>query len=813
MFPTHPRTLAALLLLTASTAFAAQPAAFGPFLKAHCIDCHDADTKKGGLDLTALDFKDDITTHTQWVHVFDRISSGEMPPAKRTRPPALEQSAFLTVLGKDITQQHQAMKGTVLRRLNRIEYQNTLNDAFGVQLNLVRLLPDDSLLNGFDNQGEALSMSDVQLKRYLEAAEKTLDALSLHETKPELKKEKYSYNDPLFSRSLSEDLTSGGGKWLLRPDGAVVFFTGGYPNTALRQFSAWGDGRYKIRITGYAYQTPKPVVFALQVGNSSGLFLSTSGIATHGYYSLPPNTPTTVEVDHWFARGETLRITPEGLGPKPGTPGLHLLKGGVAAYQGSGLAILGVEIEGPFLDEWPTSGHELLYGNVPLKETAPSKKGAKRNTLAKTREAVSEKPADDSKRLLKTFATRLFRRPVSDEKLAPYLALFNAELKRGASFEDAMRTAASAVLCAPDFLYFHESAGKLDDYALASRLAYFLWRSLPDDELLKLAAAGKLKQPAVLKEQTERLLANPKTKRFAADFTDGWLDLRSIEFTTPDKQLYPEFDDQLQFSIVAETRAFFSELITHNLPVSNIIQSDFAMLDARLAKHYGIPGIDHLDIKKEPLPPGSKRGGFLTQASVLKVSANGTNTSPVIRGVWVMDRILGFKPPPPPPGVPGVEPDIRGATTVREMLVKHRTMESCNVCHRVIDPPGFALENYDVIGGWRDRFRSLGEGDNVNLEYDRKKVRYKLGKPVDASGDVAGEKFGGFAEFQKLLLKQQDPITASLASRLLAFATGRELGFSDRTEVAKIVQAVKTKNGGVRDLLHLVIQSEIFSTK
>ncbi len=237
------------------------------------------------------------------------------------------------------------------------------------------------------------------------------------------------------------------------------------------------------------------------------------------------------------------------------------------------------------------------------------------------------------------------------------------------------------------------------------------------------------------------------------------------------------------------------------------------MLNARLARHYGIPGVSGSQIRAVTLPTGSHRGGLLTQGSVLKVSANGTSTSPVIRGVYVMERLLGFQPPPPPPGVAGLEPDTRGATTVREQLAKHRHLESCNGCHRVLDPPGFALEAYDVIGGWRERVRSLDQGERIKADRDGRRVGYKLGPLVDASGDFeAAGHFRDFEEFRALLARQQERITASLAGRLLSFGTGRDLGFSDREAIARMVQALGPA-GGTRALLLLVVQSEPFLSK
>jgi hypothetical protein len=767
------------------------------------------------LDLTSLDLGDTPALHAKWVQIYDRISRGEMPPAKSPRPDPALQRTFLTTLGTRLAAQHAAMKGTVLRRLNRVEYQNTLNDLFGLNLDVINLLPEDSLAHGFDNQGEALGMSDVQMQRYLEAAAVVLESLTTHDEKPATEKKRFTYDAPAYTRNFGDGKI--GGNWLKRPDGAVVIFGENYPGTALREFKAASDGLYRIQFTAYGYQSDGPVVFALDTGTGVAGGDRANNIITQGFYEVPEDEPTVVEVAHNFRKGESLRIRPQRLGPKPGAKPLHNLPGGPAAYQGSGLAIQSIEIEGPMLDTWPPRGHQLLFGNLPIQTltgAAAKNKPRRPGRYGPVREVISDAPAQDARRLLPRFASALFRRPVDEAGIAPYLALFDAEIAEGSSFEQAMHVAATALLCSPDFLYLREPAGRLGAPALAARLSYFLTRSTPDSALQEAAASGRLLTPAGLQTVTDDLLRSPRASRFVADFTDGWLDLRNIEFTAPDKQLYPEYDAQLQDSLVRETRAFFTELIQANLPVSTIIQSDFAMLNRRLAAHYGIEGITGTALRKSPLPPGSRRGGLLTQASVLKVSANGTNTSPVMRGVWVMERILGYKPQPPPPGTPGVEPDIRGATTLRELLAKHSNMESCQGCHQHIDPPGFALENYDVIGGWREQFRSLGEGKQAEIRIGTQRVRYKIGPPVDASGDLpGGVKFADFTGFQQWLLEHDDRVTRSLAHHLLTFATGREPGFSDRPTLDHITRQLRASKGGVRDLLHLVVQSDMFLTK
>ena len=291
------------------------------------------------------------------------------------------------------------------------------------------------------------------------------------------------------------------------------------------------------------------------------------------------------------------------------------------------------------------------------------------------------------------------------------MAIVQAKLDGGYTFEQAMRAALKGVLISPEFLFLREQPGKLDDFALASRLSYFLWSTMPDDELFALAEQQKLSQPDVLRQQVERMLASPKAAAFTENFVGQWLGLREIDATEPSHIFYPEFDHLLKVSMIRETELFFDEVLKHDLSLTNFVASDFTMLNGRLAKHYGIPGVEGWEFHKTPLPPDSHRGGVLTMASVLKVTANGTTTSPVLRGAWVLDRILGTPPSPPPDDVPAIDPDIRGATTIREQLAKHRSVESCGVCHRKIDPPGFALESFDCIGGWRDKYRVTGNGE------------------------------------------------------------------------------------------------------
>jgi hypothetical protein len=400
---------------------------------------------------------------------------------------------------------------------------------------------------------------------------------------------------------------------------------------------------------------------------------------------------------------------------------------------------------------------------------------------------------------------------VSDAEVMKYVGLVQQRLEKKDCFELAMRHAYKATLTSTQFLFRKETPGRLDDLALATRLAFWLWNSPPDDELLQ----SKLRDPQVMHAQIERLLTDARRERFITDFLDQWLKLRDIDATDPDRALYPEFHLYLKESMLAESRAFFRELIAKDLPAPNIVASDFAMLNQRLAEHYGIPGVTGPDIRRVLLPPGSHRGGFLTQGAVLKVTANGTVSSPVVRGVFVTERFLGQPVPPPPPGVSAIDPDTRGATTIREQLDKHRADASCAACHRKMDPPGFALESYDVIGGWRAQYRSLEKGTPVALKFpDGTGVRYKAGPAVDPSGETAqGEPFADIAAFQELALAKPELIARAFVTQMLTYATGAEPSYSDRNEIERILSESEARKFGVRSLIHALAESRLFQNK
>jgi hypothetical protein len=560
-----------------------------------------------------------------------------------------------------------------------------------------------------------------------------------------------------------------------------------------------------------------------------------------GYFAAPSLDSRVHELDLWFNPKDSLGFNAASLAPvvlyRVGTWGQ---KDRTMGFTGPCIVNDWVEVEGPLHDVWPPRSHRALFGELPLTEfkaaeqksvRPPARKPLKQEIIgAKNRPepvagvwtVASANPAADADRLLAAFLPRAFRRPVSDEVRRQYVAQVEARLQAGDCFETAMRWAYRAALCAPDFLYHVEagpdaaSPSSLSAHGLANRLAYFLWNSRPDDALLALAAKGALREPKTLRAEVERLLKDKKAERFVEDFLGQWLKLRQLAATDPDKKLYPEFNAYLQDSMRAETVAFFRELLDRNLGAAHLVKSDFAMLNEKLATHYGIPGVSGPEIRRVALPPGSPRGGFLTQAAILKITANGTTTSPVPRGAFVMARLLGQEPEPPPANVPAVEPDVRGATTIREQLDKHRNDAACAACHVKIDPPGFALESFDVIGGQRTRYRSLENGDPAprgSID-PRIGISFKLGPAVDASGELPdGRKFADIGEFQNLLAAQPRPLLENLARQLAVYSTGRPVAFSDRAALAALVRRVEQQGSGVRTLIHELVQSELFQTR
>ncbi len=778
------RVILLLAFLPWGVAAGELPGAVKVLLQKHCFECHDGETQKGKVRLDNLAAEFGTVAGTEvWGRVFAQLEKREMPPKKKPQPAAEEREVVLDWLGRELRAAlaaRQAAEGRVARRrLNRFEYQNSMRDLLGIEVNLMELLPEDGSAHGFDKVSGALTLSPVQVEKYLEAADVALDAALGVGAQPKFVQERYAGTNLLAGWDAKSARHLGGG--------AVAFFNSGYSPTELRRFRAPAPGRYRVRISASAFQTGgKPATFRVYGGNF-GVGGKTKLL---GHFEVPADKPAVVElVERLDGRGDTLKVVSYGTIP---------WQNKADEYAGPGFAVQWIEVEGPLeARAWPPATRKQLLGDVDLE----------RGTLR------------DAEVVVKRLAGRAFRRPVGDDELAPYIALVRERLEQRVPFAEALRVGLKAVLVSPRFLQFEEQPGRLDGHALASRLSYFLWSTLPDEALLAAAVRGELESPDGLRRQVERMLNDARARAFTDDFTGQWLGLRNIDFTTPDARLYPEYDELLQVSMVQETRAFFDELLKRDLSVTNFVESDFAMLNGRLARHYGIPGVEGLEVRRVALKPEWHRGGVLTHGSVLKVTANGTTTSPVSRGVWLLDRILGRPAPPPPPNVPAVEPDIRGASSIRDQLAKHRESETCGSCHARIDPPGFALESYDVVGGWRERYRISPERNQrgvewVTLTVNQRDVRVALGPAVNA-GDVLadGRKFRDLAELKRLLLADTDQILRGLAEKLLVYATGHGIEFTDEAVVSDVVRRTKARNLGFRALVHEVVQSETFRSK
>jgi len=868
--------LSVLLLAIAGAVNAAElPAPAKAFLENRCLDCHDADSKKGELDLDALKFElTDSANLARWVKVFDRVESGEMPPKNKERPGAAEVKPVLETLKQALLAADEARLAgqgrTPLRRLTRVEYEHTVRDLFDMPgIALQALLPPDGSAHGFDKNSEALSISHVNLAKYVEAADHALDlAIATRPTAPRAQKVRTSLlnrggqgaylsmqGDVVLLRDFKPDpayppasehrhIDQGAHEAMgvYETDSSVGVFRreDESVNYYFRGHTTVYPGRYRLRLSTWAFQWDKGAVLPARGTEAlrlAAVQLTSDGRGgqhpnyTLGYFDAPSLKPAEHEVEVWLNANEIPGCDVASLAPVSN----YSRKGRAMAFTGPGIAVDWLDVEGPLHEVWPPESHRVMFGDLPLVEFVPKDnpevRVPKRVNFEKQwlglgkneRDPVtgiwtvrSDQPAADADRLLASFLPKAFRRPVPEDLRKRYVGLVEERLSAGDCFESAMRWAVRAALCSPDFLYHYEPAAKLDDFALANRLSYLAWGSGPDDKLVSLASAGTLSEPGTLRAEVERLFKDPRSQRFVEDFLGQWLKLRQIAANDPDRKLYPEFSPYLQESMLLETRAYFREMLERDLDATHVVRSDFAMVNEKLASHYGIEGVSGSKIRRVALPPDCMRGGFLTQASILKITANGTTTSPVPRGAFVVDRLLGRPADLPPASVPAVEPDVRGATTIRELLDKHRNEATCNACHAKMDPPGFALESFDVLGGLRTRYRSLENGDpaprgNIDPVIG---ISFKLGPPVDASGELPdGRAFTDIRGLQELLAADRRALLKNLAEKFLVYSTGREISFRDRDAVHAIVVAADEKGGGVRTLLHEVIQSPLFQTR
>lgn len=834
------------------------PKSITEFLNLNCYECHNDVETKGELDLESLAF--DPESHANmdlWAYLYDRVRDHEMPPPEDSLVKADERTDFVEEfesLLHDVSREYIAAEGRVnSRRLNSIEYENTLHELLGVNIPLLELLPEDQATFGFINIAKSQQLSYHVLKKYLEVVDVMLDesfgrAISpppvareplpmemqptvidnqfgtifhwegkklyhttANKTYRHTNGEWIDLNSPLDlettrvqNAELMDRLTYGpfkrvygprelgAGKERIHNERQGIYYDGyvySFPTThgfhgRMAGTEVPSTGWYRIKVQAKAYN---PTEGRNVWGRIYTGILRAKAPATYwvGKFEATRELQEFV-FDAWISKDHIIGIAPIDK-TIPWVSSKRFVDLAIFEDGATGIAVKGLEIERIHPGLETSELREQLFAKLKVRAG----------------ELVSSRPEQDLHDLLGRFAERAFRRPITDYDIEPYYDFAMEELDRSGSLLRAVKAGYRAILSSHRFIFFEEKNGKLDDYSLASRLSYFLWSAPPDQILYQEAKFNRLSQPKYLKAQVERMLNDPKAEAFVKNFTDSWLELKDINFTSPDATLYPEFDNILLHSMLDETRAFLKHMVDENLSVTNVIDSDFTIVNERIAKHYDLDFGTETGMRKVALDEDDHRGGILTHASVLKVTANGTTTSPILRGVWLLERILGEHVAPPPDQVPAVEPDIRGAISIRDQLEKHRNIESCMACHQKIDPPGFALENYDVIGGWRKNYRAVN---------DRKK--WADGPHVDASYDMPdGRSFEDVKGFKKLALERPEKIARNVVNQVITYATGAEVQFADKREIEEIIASLSQDDYGFRTLIHEVTQSDIFQSK
>ena len=834
-----------------------------PFVKQHCGACHDAAEPAGDFGLDALEpGRADGPAHRAWSRVLARVQSGEMPPPDHgDRPAEPEVRAFLRDLAgafHDEALARRGEKGRVrTRRLNRLEYENTVHDLLAIDVPLQSLLPEDDLRDGFANQTEALSVSPVHIQHYMAAADRAIEAASVRQARPETKTHRFAFDheaEKPWSAYLHNRLQCN-----LHGENLHFFLdTHIEVPVSLHQFDAvlrTTPGTYRIRVPTESRDTTDGGDLLYSVWVAAG----GKRRELLGHFDARHREETVVELTRSFEAGETIIIAPYRMSkvrldagysvylpdkeekiPK----GWHFINNPnpPIATVGPAIVVKPVEITGPLIDSWPPPGHRLLYGDAA--ELAPAAEVAKTARVPGTilRPVRAHRPIPDplTVRLpadqaeaaihaaLTRFIERAFRRPAAPEEVERYHAAVRDRLAGGECLEVAMNAAHRAVLCAPEFLFLVERAPTLDAHELAARLSYFLWRTAPDEGLRARADRGELTRPEILRAEADRLVGAPHFRAFVEDFLAHWLELREIDATTPDRDLFPEYfeslhdgrqDVLLHASLVGETRAFFADLVERDLGITTLVSARHAFLNQRLAEHYDLPPVKGAAIRRVELPADSVRGGVLTQASILKVTANGANTSPVLRGAWLLERILGTPAPPPPPDAGSIEPDTRGATTIREQLAAHQADRTCAGCHRRIDPPGFVLEAFDPIGRYREVYRTTETGTKLadvrvffGSHYGQ--PRYLEGPAVDTRAKLpGGEEIADIRAYKAALASRPEQLARSLVRTLATFATGAHVEVGDELVIDSILERSRASGFGVRTLIHEVVQSDLFRRK
>ncbi|MEN9652379.1 MAG: hypothetical protein RL303_99 [Verrucomicrobiota bacterium] len=821
------------------------------FLDRYCLNCHDDVERKGDRRLDDLPFQigTDLAIAERWQEVMHQLQLGEMPPAKKPQPTDEERRALLAWIEGQLTEAHAAARSrggrVVHRRLSRAEYLHTMQDLFGFagDFDPTSRFPGDEELEGFRNIGSALRTSRHHLEQYLQAADAVLDhAYDLAEVNGKPAARQWRDN-PDAGAGLSRTTQQAFGMGVISAEKAngpaYIHLSQGLRNreliydgklflahlgTAGVPHSGWYEieaevtaanrhhpyGKDLMLAGERAYQDPKnyydesqPMQLGIgrqdegmKVGGNSWRLVPPNIVHA---IELPDGRYTTVRARIWLDRGTQPYLSWID-GPPKGTRSnfisrkLYKYDSSVPEieqhvwenlalrgerdqlyqhlYQGPEIRLRYWQVTGPLRDDQPHPVRSLLFATI-----APDEKQIEPARLQTE---------------LQRLASRLFRREVSRDDLAPYVSAVQERLDGKTRYADAARPVFKSLLCSSEFLFLTEpesDAKTITSRQLATRLAYFLTAGPPDESLRSLAAQGPLDAASILRE-TDRLLDSPRGDRFLRLFTEQWLGLNKLGTMPPAKETFPAYHiDRLEPAMKEETWRFVAELVRTNRPVTALVDADFTYLNAGLARLYELPAVGGDRLQRVRLPADSPRRGLLGQASVLTVTANGVETSPVTRGVWLLEKIFGTPPSPPPPDVPPIEPDIRGATTIRQQLEKHRSVPACADCHAKIDPLGYALEAYDPIG----RFRRT----------------YPNGAAIDTTGEYRGQPINSAADIRAYLGQHPNLLAHNLAHRLLTYALGRPLGFADQPTLRRLQSDWKATGHALRELIHLTATSEL----
>lgn len=773
-----------------------------PVLLQKCVSCHGPDEANGDvrLDTLSSDLVRNAAAAETWHDALNALNLGEMPPQGEPPLTRSERDILTGWISAEIARAVAARRSTggqvVLRRLNRLEYQNTMRDLLGLNLNFVRNLPPDSSSeDGFTNNGQSLRMSALQLQCYLDAAREALRRAIVTSGEPVVVRHSQDASEKDKNRGNYTKRLGRNGVFVLRskefPDEgeflirvrAKAVLPDGKPYPQLRAVLGYRAdtetpseevGIVEVTSTGFAdYEFRGRIEeFPRQSRTQSkypGLLVWLTNAYSDG---KPPGKPRQIQVEVVDSKGRKKKQKKTVWPVDPEFPGIE---------------IESVTFIAPVFETWPPSHHQNILVPVDSVETGSVK---------------------HAERILERFMRRAFRRPVKEEEIAEMLSFFLEVRRDLPSFEEAIRETLAMVLISPDFLYLVESSSgsdrRLDDHEFASRLSYFLWSTMPDETLSRLADDGSLREPQVLSAEVDRLLADPRSQNFTRQFSDQWLDLSGVDRVAVNPNYYPEFRNELKPHMQRETQHFFDEVLRRDLSALAFLDSDFAMLNQPLAEHYGLSGPRGLKFERVALKPEDGRGGLLSQAAVLLANSTGEDSHPILRGVWIRDRLLNDPPAPPPPNVPTLDSEKRdfARLSLKDQLIAHRENEACARCHRGIDPWGIALEGFDAVGLKRDVIR-------------RKDGKRILETKVDSAATLPdGHTLGGISDLKAYLLtKKRERFARALVSKLLTYALGRTLELTDHGTVDDLTARFIQSDYRLKKLIEQIAASEPFGQK